>query len=95
MNIVFLDADKIGLILPAFQKCELGSTKRHRQMALNTFIKTLKGLGLVHAGREIVSVSLGLQLDGSRGLFIISREMETKVLGQTGPGDLKPQGEKA
>ena len=94
MNQLFLPADQLGLILPAFQRIQLLLTKRQRATAVKTFCKTLKGLGLVKKTLDIHSVALGCERDGSYGLFIHSREesVATTVVGQTGPalhfGDL-------
>lgn len=86
MHIIFLEADKLGLILPVFERTLANNTKRGRRQNLTTFIKTMKGLGLLQAGNEVHSISLGVQLDGTRGLFILSKEIPTtQIIGQTGP----------
>lgn len=80
MNQIFIPADTLGLLLPAFQRLQLLNTKRSRATAIKTFCKTLQGLGLVKATREILGVSVGFEADGSYGLFINWRESGTATL---------------
>lgn len=90
MSILFLDANNLGLLLPAFQKIELANTKKQRATAFKNYIKVLKGLGMLITTWDVISLSLGYEQDGTRGLFIIYKETGTKVLGQTGPkGEVK------
>ena len=86
MNQIFLPADQLGLILPAFQRIQLLTTKRQKATAMKSFCSTLKGLGLVKKTLDIHSVALGCEVDGSYGLFVNWRDLSvTHVAGQTGP----------
>ena len=83
--IYFLEADRLGVLLSAFQSITHLPSKKARRGKLNDYCKSLHTLHLVPAATPIISVSYGVRRDGTEGLLIVCHDMETTVHGQTGP----------